>query len=308
MVVLLLWSAPAMARPVPALTGPVVDEAQVLGATERRTLEQRFGAYQEDTGRQIAVLTIDSLEGDPLEEFSIRVVDEWALGDEVRDDGLLLLLVVQEQRARIEVGYGLEGEVTDVIAHRIIHEVMRPHLRSGRYGAAAVAGADALVTVAGAPATPLAQEEEPSIWTTDYYGHPGFWYVAVGVVLCGVFAACLRWPLVGVVALFVFGRIWWPGVLVCVVALFIRWRMVKRRVQRDGFGSLLEGSPGRRGGGLRSVLWKIGGLFALFGLGRALTSRTGSGLASGLARRIGDSDDGYGGGGGGFGGGGASGG
>lgn len=317
----LLGASPAAARPVPGLAGRrVVDEAGVLGATAARALEQRLAAYEARTGRQLAVLTVDSLQGDPLEDFSIRVVEAWALGRRGHDDGLLVVLAVQEQRVRIEVGYGLEGVVTDRVAARIIRDVMRPPLRQGRPGAAVSAGVEALIVAAGAAeepeASPVETTETPSVWTRRYFGHPVFWYVLVSVTLAAVFGICLRWPLVGVIALLAFGRLWWPGSLVCGVALYVRWMIARRRSRRDGSEveprrrpPVAAGSGGERRGRLKSLLMKLGGLVTLLGIGRLLTS----GIGRSLVRQIGsggscDDSGSFTGGGGGFGGGGASGG
>jgi uncharacterized protein len=300
--VLWLWAAPALARDVPALQGRVTDEAGVLSQGEIQQLDRRLAAYEQATGRQLAVLVVRSLEGDPLEDFSIRVVEAWKLGRKGQDDGILVLLAMDEQKARIEVGYGLEGEVTDLVSARIIHDVMRPYLRQDRPGAALIAGVDALVAVAGPGGAPP-EAEAPGFLSRDYFGRSVLWYVVMLVILVVVLVIGMRWPAVGVVSALVFAQVWWPAALLLGLALWIRWRVGGYRRWRNGYGVEQLG-PGRGRGSLPSGL---GGMGLLFGLGRLMSSQSGRGMASGIARQIGGSR-GFFGRGGGFGGGGASGG
>lgn len=303
-VLLWLWGAPALAREVPALRGRVTDEAGVLTASEVRALDERLAAYEHATGRQLAVLVVESLHGDALEELSIRVVEAWKLGRAGHDDGLLVLLAVEEHKVRIEVGYGLEGEVTDLVAARIIHEDMRPYLRQGRYGAALQAGVEALIAVAGPTIAPP-EPAPPRWWARTFLGQPWIWYGMISAVLVMVFVMTWLWPVIGVIAALVFLQVWWPGSIACALALWIRWRMGRRRRWRDGYGTENLGPGAWRARG--SVPTGLGAMGILFGLGRMLSSTSGRGLASALVRRIG-SRGGFSGGGGGFGGGGASGG
>ena len=132
---LLLVPRTVLARDVPALVGRVNDTAGMLTEAERVHLEQTLTEYERKTGHQFALLTIDTLAGDALESFSIRVVESWGLGNKQRDDGLLLLVVKNDHKLRTEVGYGLEGAVTDVFASRVNRNVLAPALRSGQTAA-----------------------------------------------------------------------------------------------------------------------------------------------------------------------------
>ena len=123
----------ASARPVPALKGRVNDGAGLLSNRERALLEDRLRAYEERTGHQFALLTVDTLDGDPIEDFSIRVAETWRLGDAERDDGLIFVVVRDDRKMRIEVGYGLEGAVPDVVAKRILDDEVRPRFRKGDF-------------------------------------------------------------------------------------------------------------------------------------------------------------------------------
>jgi uncharacterized protein len=304
-----LWAAPAAAREVPALRGRVTDEAGVLSSAQRRRIEERLAAYEQATGRQMAVLIVESLEGDPIEDFSIRVVEAWKLGRAGQDDGVLLLLAVEDRKVRIEVGYGLEGELTDLVSARIIHDVMRPHLRSGSYGEAIAAGVDALVAAAGptvAPPEPTA----PSWWIRRFGGRTLPWYVLMALVAVGVVAVCWWRPLIGVVAVLLMGQLWWPAALLGGLALWLRWRWEQRRRVRDGYGAARPVAPRAPRQDMEQSWWRgYGSLAGLTMLGRWLSSGSGRGGTAGLGRMIaGRGARMFMGRGGGFGGGGASGG
>jgi len=119
----------AWALSVPPLQGRVNDRAGLLNPQAQRVLEQKLATYERQTGHQFALLVVASLEGDSLEDFSMRVVEAWKLGQAKHDDGLLLLIALKEHKIRIEVGYGLEGVIPDVLASRVIRNVLTPALR-----------------------------------------------------------------------------------------------------------------------------------------------------------------------------------
>jgi uncharacterized protein len=137
-----------VARPVPALGRRVTDEAGVLSPAVAARLEEKLAAYERATGHQLAVLVIQSLEGEVLEPYAIRVAEQWRLGDKKRDDGILLLVAVDDRALRIEVGYGLEGAVTDAHSSRVIRDVMVPRFQAGDPAGGIEAGLDALMRLA----------------------------------------------------------------------------------------------------------------------------------------------------------------
>jgi uncharacterized protein len=130
-----LFGSHAFAREIPKFEYRVVDEAGLLSIDERDELEKRLLAYEKATGHQIAVLTVKDLGDDDLEDFSYRVARAWKLGQKDKDDGVLVTLVKNEQmrRARIEVGKGLEGDLTDLESDQILVQKMRPFTQQGRY-------------------------------------------------------------------------------------------------------------------------------------------------------------------------------
>ncbi len=149
LLIYLFASSGASAKDVPPLTGRVTDQAGVLSAEERTQLGALLAAHEQATGHQFAVLIVPSLEGDPIEDFSIRVVEAWQLGKKGTDDGLLLLVALEDRKMRIEVGYGLEGEIPDALAGRIVREEIRPRFKAGHYADGIAAGLVTLMRVSG---------------------------------------------------------------------------------------------------------------------------------------------------------------
>lgn len=128
-----IFAPTAVALEVPFLSGRVMDLAQLLDESAELRIEASLKQLEADTGAQMAVLTIDTLEGEVLEDYAFRVAETWALGRAEADDGVLLLVVRKERKIRIEVGYGLEGEIPDLAARRIIDQQMTPRFREGDF-------------------------------------------------------------------------------------------------------------------------------------------------------------------------------
>jgi uncharacterized protein len=139
------WFAHAL--DVPPLDKRVNDLAGMLPGDLAQQVEERLRHFEQVTSHQIAVLTIPSLEGDSLEDFSIRVAENWKIGQKHFDNGAILLVVRDDHKLRIEVGYGLEGVLPDAIASRIIHEVIIPRFRDKDFGGGIEAGLDAIMKV-----------------------------------------------------------------------------------------------------------------------------------------------------------------
>lgn len=151
---LLLGSPNLRALEVPTLRGRVNDLAGLLSAGRVRDLEERMKRFEDETGHQIAVLTIPSLEGENLEAFSIKVAETWKIGQKGFDNGVILLIARNDRKLRIEVGYGLEGVLPDALASRIIREVIVPHFRSNDYPGGIEAGLDAIMKATRGEALP----------------------------------------------------------------------------------------------------------------------------------------------------------
>ncbi len=188
-VTLTLWVTGVYALEVPPLQGRINDRANLLSPAVEQRLTERLSDYEKKTGHQLAVLTIPTLAGDPLEDFSIRVVEQWKLGKKGKDDGVLLLVVANDRKMRIEVGYGLEGDLPDALAGRIVRDEMAPRFRQGDFEGGietAIAqimtktGGSELVpnTATGSPASGSGSRAQP-----NPLGKLGL----VGVILAAVF-------------------------------------------------------------------------------------------------------------------------
>ena len=146
---LLLVSLFAMAedRPVPPLTGRVVDETETLTAEQKRTLEEHLQAFEQRKGSQIAVLITGTTFPEPIESYSIRIADAWKIGRKGVSDGILVVVAKSDRVMRLEIGYGLEGAIPDAMARRLIDEIFIPGFREGHFYEGLSAGIDRMIKV-----------------------------------------------------------------------------------------------------------------------------------------------------------------
>jgi uncharacterized protein len=138
--------------PIPPLTGPVVDAAGLLSSGDERRLEElaRSARARDDgQGVQLQYLLVRSLEGEPIEEYSIRVAEKWKVGTKGKDNGLLVTVAVEDRAWRIEVGGGLEGEIPDALARRVGDQILVPAFRQGRFAEGLYDAGAQLLTLAG---------------------------------------------------------------------------------------------------------------------------------------------------------------
>ena len=139
-----------LALDVPDLEGRINDYANLLSPATEASLESVLESLESSDSTQIVVLTIKSLQGDSLEQFSLRVVEDWKIGRQGLDNGVLLLVARDDRKIRIEVGYGLEGTLTDMTAGRIISNVISPKFKQGDFNQGIIDGIGAIVaTVRG---------------------------------------------------------------------------------------------------------------------------------------------------------------
>lgn len=136
----------AWALQVPPLKGRINDYADLLDNSTARQLETNLTELEKTDSTQIVVLTIPSLEGDNLESFSLQVVEQWQIGQKGKDNGALLLIAKNDRKIRIEVGYGLEGKLTDLICGRIIRNIIVPQFKSGRFDQGIISGVAAMTS------------------------------------------------------------------------------------------------------------------------------------------------------------------
>ncbi|MHB8550584.1 MAG: TPM domain-containing protein, partial [Acidiferrobacterales bacterium] len=133
----------------PALTGPVVDDARLLSPQVRQALEQKLLDYARHTSNQVVVVTLPSLHGYPIDEYGYQLGRHWGIGQKGKNNGALLVVDAGGKKVRIEVGYGLEGTLTDAASFEIIHNLIVPRFKKGDYAGGIVAGTDAIMSVIG---------------------------------------------------------------------------------------------------------------------------------------------------------------
>ncbi len=137
------------ARDIPKLKSRVMDESWSLKSDYKESLETKLEMHERETGNQIVVYVINSLEGENLEEYSLRVAETWKLGQKGKDNGVLLLVSIDDRVLRIEVGYGLEETLTDVLCSRIIRNEITPRFKSQNYEEGITAGVEAIIRAIG---------------------------------------------------------------------------------------------------------------------------------------------------------------
>lgn len=146
-----LWR-PGFAFEAPAFRGDVLDEAGLLAEADQAALRERIGQLRDKSGIWAAIYVAQGLQGESIEEAAVATFEKWKLGAAGVDNGLLVLIAPAERRMRIEVGYGLEGTITDALSKRIIDEIYQPAFRAGRYTEGLMQGFDVMAQAAGGEA------------------------------------------------------------------------------------------------------------------------------------------------------------
>lgn len=141
----LIAATPSYAQTFPKLTGRVVDQANLLSPAQEADLSSKSAALEQRTGRQFVIATVSSLEGRPIEDYGYRLGREWKIGDEQKDDGVILLVAPAERKVRIETGYGARVFLTDALSSIIIRESILPRFKAGDLPGGISAGADQIV-------------------------------------------------------------------------------------------------------------------------------------------------------------------
>jgi uncharacterized protein len=229
--------------PVPPLTARVTDLTATLTSDQRAALEQKLAALEARTGSQVAVLLVPTTQPETVEQYAIRVFDQWKLGRKGVDDGVLLLVAKNDRKLKIEVGYGLEGAIPDAIAKRIMDEDIVPLFKQGNFYGGISAGTDRVSKlIEGESMPPPRRTAAPgSGWSTETL-FIGFIILAMasqllhsllgrflGAGVAGVAAGIVGYVLAGLAAAAII------GLIAFVISLFV-------------------GATGRRGSG-----WSSGG-------------------------------------------------
>ena len=289
LLVLLLPTA-AAALEVPYLASRVNDLAGLVDPDLEERLEDQLEQLENDTGAQVAVLTVPSLEGDSLEDFSLRVVETWKLGRAEQDDGVLVLVARDDRKIRIEVGYGLEATLTDLQSRRVISNLMTPRFREGDFGGGIESAVDAIGgTLRGQegliPPDPEGGDDFASMALHEKLMFIGFFALVIGLFSfigaasegCGAwFLFVFLMPFYFTFPAAVFGLNAGVGALGFWIVAFPILRLL---VARSGFSKSFRGFSGGRG--WSSGGWSSGGGFSSGGFSGGGGSFGGGGASGG---------------------------
>lgn len=158
------------AKTVPALQSRVNDYANIISSADKDQIEATLTNLENSTGIQIAVLTIDSLEGEALEAYSMKVAEAWKIGQAGKDNGAILLVAMEERKVRLEIGYGLEDKLTDTKCGLIIRNVIIPEFRNSNYSKGILSGINNMVGIVGGDEALISKSVSKPNSTTDYKG------------------------------------------------------------------------------------------------------------------------------------------
>ena len=276
--------------PIPALTARVTDLTQTLSAAETQGLEAKLANWETRTGNQLAVLLVPTTQPEPIEAYSLRVAEKWKIGRKGQDNGALFLIAKNDRKMRIEVGYGLEGVLPDVIANRIIRENVAPAFREGKFATGINEGVDRIIATVGGDKSSVSSSPSPVNDIARKVRSTGIDFETILVILFFVI------PVVGGILRRMFGRVGGSlvggasiGVLVGLIVGSILFGIVGAIIAFVVMAAMgMGGGTAHRGGGWTSTGGGWGG----------------GGLSGG---GFGGSSGGFSGGGGSFGGGGSSG-
>jgi uncharacterized protein len=232
----------AVAAELPALTGRVVDAANVIDATTREEITRKLEAFEAKSSDQVVVVTVPDLDGEAIEPYSNRLYRSWALGQQQENNGVLLVVAPNDRKVRIEVGYGLEGTLTDLLSKLIIENAIIPGFRSGDYAGGISRGVDDILSVLSGDAAELEARAKRNIKepASDIDWFMVIFMIVWAVIFFGGFGLAVLAP--------VFGRKIGPGQY--------RWlgMNVDTRPSRNSGGGSSGGGWSSGGGG-----WSSGG-------------------------------------------------
>jgi uncharacterized protein len=251
---LLCWAFAASAQvAVPPLIGRVVDQTGTLSNGDIASLQQTIRSFEQSKGSQIAVLIVPTTQPETIEQYSLRVAETWKIGRKKIDDGVLLVIAKDDRKLRIEVGYGLEGAMTDVTSKRIIDEIITPRFKAGDFAGGISAGINRIIRVIDGEKLPAPPAPQQGFNSSSLDGVP-IPFILVGLFMVGgvlrvmlgrLVAACLMAGLLGLVAWFVVGS-WIALVLAAIVGFLVT--LLAEAAQSGGGTSGWSGSGGSYSG------------------------------------------------------------
>ncbi len=240
--------------PIPVLQHRVTDLTQTLSPEQQSALEQKIAAFEREKGSQIAVLIVATTQPEVIEQYSIRVVEAWKLGREKEDDGVLLLVAKDDRKMRIEVGYGLEGAIPDLIAKRVITEIMAPSFKQGDFYGGITKAVDALIGLIAGEQLPAPVKQNNQSGFSDLLPLLLVGGLILGSILRAVFGdffgGVLNGGIVAVLA-------WFFGIALLIALLLGIVAFILTLIGPSGLGQLGGGSYGGSGG--HSDSWSGGG-------------------------------------------------
>ena len=198
---LALVCAAVCAANFPSLTGRVVDQANVIPAATRSAIEAKLGELETKSGIQLVVATVSSLDGEEIEPYANELFRAWKLGEKTKSNGVLLLVAPNQRRVRIEVGYGLEGTLTDALSKIIITNAIAPRFKTGDFGDGVSRGVDDIITVLTTDASEW--QQRPSLRLDNQESFDlGDWIIIallIGLVTALIVSPGFRWFFLNVV-------------------------------------------------------------------------------------------------------------
>jgi uncharacterized protein len=264
-----LWVTLALCLPfvasaqlaVPPLLGHVTDQTGTLSKEQQSSLEQTLVAFEARKGSQLAVLIVPTTAPEEIEQYSLRVAEQWKLGRKKVDDGAILVVAKNDRAVRIEVGYGLEGALSDIVSKRIISEAIVPRFRQSDYAGGIVAGMEQIIRVVDGEPLPASHRSTAEEFRSIRDFAPFLFIVALavggilraifgkvpGALITGVVVTALAWFVIGTLFLAALA-----GLAAMVVTLIGGGRVL------HGIGGLTRGG-GLGGGGLRGGGGGFGG-------------------------------------------------
>lgn len=237
---------------VPALTARVIDQTRTFSSSEVASLDQVLSAFEKRKGSQLAVLIVSTTAPESIEQFGIKVAEQWKLGRKKVDDGAVLIIAKADRTLRIEVGYGLEGALTDATSKRIIDGIIVPRFKQQDFYGGVLAGVQSIIAVVDGEPLPLPAKYEQFSEDDVYQVVPAVFIVALilggilrsilgrlnGALVTGGFIALVAWFVLGA-----FSMALLAGFLAFIVA------MSGIGIGGRGIGGGRGGGGGFRGGG-----------------------------------------------------------
>src|SRR5215475_1432749 len=201
LVVLLFAGLAVCAVTFPPLTGRVVDEANILSAREREALSSKLAELETKSGIQLVVATVNSLQGQEIEPYANELFRTWKLGEKAKNNGVLLLVAPNARRVRIEVGYGLEGTLTDALSKIIIANAIAPRFKTGDFDGGVSRGVDDIITVLTTDAAEWQQRPSLRLDRQDVPDWTAWFLLAAAIALITLLVVSpgFRWLFLNVV-------------------------------------------------------------------------------------------------------------